>query len=104
MDTSKLQKIVNSVILWFTPWEYGSYRLMLDSKLQTIVSSIHVWFNPWEYGYYRLMDNSALFKARKHRKTGKVQFILWHASPLEHDNDVWHDLDSAYTFIPDTSR
>lgn len=40
--------------------------------------------------------------ARKHRKKGNVQFILWKAGQQGHTEDYWHDYDSSWwaLFVP----
>lgn len=34
--------------------------------------------------------------ARKHKKNGNVQFILWYAGTQGHDEDFWHDFDKSW--------
>lgn len=46
--------------------------------------------NPWIYGYCR--DRIA----RKHKKEGNVQFILWEKGQQGHKEDYWHDFDSYW--------
>jgi hypothetical protein len=52
-----------------------------------------LWFKPkseWEYGKCRGMV------ARRHRKRGNVQFVLWKAGQYEHKVDYWHDFDRSW--------
>jgi hypothetical protein len=50
----------------------------------------------WIYG----ICNGSI--ARKHRKKGNVQMILWKAGEQGHKEDYWHDFDSSWwpQFIP----
>lgn len=34
--------------------------------------------------------------ARKHKKSGNVQFILWYAGTQGHKEDLWHDFDKSW--------
>jgi hypothetical protein len=34
--------------------------------------------------------------ARKHRKKGNVQFVLWEAGQQGHTEDYWHNFDSRW--------
>lgn len=34
--------------------------------------------------------------ARKHRKKGNVQFVLWKAGEQGHKEDYWHNMDSSW--------
>lgn len=35
-------------------------------------------------------------KARKHKKAGNVQFILWKAGEMNNQDPIWHDFDSSH--------
>jgi hypothetical protein len=45
---------------------------------------------PWIYG-----SCNGTF-ARKHRKKGNVQFILWKAGEQGHKQDYWHDFGAGW--------
>lgn len=51
----------------------------------------------WQYG---TCNNRV---ARRHRKHGNVQFVLWKAGEQGHKEDYWHDFGPGWaeTFIPD---
>jgi len=51
----------------------------------------------WEHGY----AGPSMSPARRHRKKGNVQFVLWPAGEQGHEEDFWYDLDSSWwpTFI-----
>jgi hypothetical protein len=34
--------------------------------------------------------------ARKHKKNGNVQFILWYAGTQGHTEDYWHNFDKSW--------
>jgi hypothetical protein len=42
-------------------------------------------------------------RSRRHRYTGEVQFILWHAGEQGHTTDYWHRMGDGWAnyFIPD---
>lgn len=50
----------------------------------------------WEYGTCK--DR----RARRNRRTGAVQFVLWDAGEQGHRNDYWHNFDSYWwdLFLP----
>jgi hypothetical protein len=56
----------------------------------------------WEYGT-ACVDGR---KARRHRKRGNVQFVLWNAGEQGHIEDYWHDLDYSWwkTFKPSNAE
>lgn len=35
-------------------------------------------------------------EARKHRKTGNIQFVLWKAGEKGHKEDLWHDFGNGW--------
>ena len=45
----------------------------------------------WEYGFFR-----EGLPARRHKKNGSVQFILWKAGEQGHKEDFWHVSDSSW--------
>ena len=51
----------------------------------------------YEYGFFRDCQ-----PARRNKRTGHVQFILWEAGEQGHLEDFWHDSDSSWwpTFTP----
>jgi len=51
----------------------------------------------WEYG----ICGPNMKHARRHRRKGNVQFILWKAGQHEHTEDFWYDFDQSWwdTFI-----
>ena len=53
----------------------------------------------WEYGTAGLPP----YRARRHRKTGDVQFVLWEAGQQGHTEDYWINFSSFWyhTFKPD---
>lgn len=54
-------------------------------------------FKPrWEYGTCRAG------RARRHRRTGEVQFILWKAGEQGHAEDYWYAMDRQWwpLFVP----
>lgn len=55
-------------------------------------------FGPsYEYGTVRET------KARRDRRTGEVQFVLWKAGEQGHEADYWHKFDDSWwpLFVPD---
>jgi len=54
----------------------------------------------WIYGTCR--DR----RARKHRKKGNVQFVLWKAGEQGHKEDFWHDFHKHWwgAFIANTDQ
>lgn len=72
--------------------------MSLKSMLKFLVP-LHI-TEPWEYGNV----NGTL--ARRHRKTGECQFVLWKKGQQGHQEDYWHrfgDGHEAY-FIPDRKQ
>jgi hypothetical protein len=53
----------------------------------------------WEYG----MCHGR--RARRNRKSGAVQFVLWKGGEQGHRFDYWHDFDSSWwpLFLPNAS-
>ncbi len=56
-------------------------------------------FHQWEYGTVNGEP------ARRHRRSGAVQFVLWKAGEQGHAVDYWHDFHSFWwpSFTPDSS-
>lgn len=46
--------------------------------------------NKWEYGTCNGRN------ARRNKKTGAVQFVLWEAGEAGHTVDYWHNFDSSW--------
>lgn len=46
----------------------------------------------WEYGTAGQDDTPA----RRHKKKGNVQFVLWKAGQQGHLQDYWHDFDQSW--------
>lgn len=44
--------------------------------------------------------------ARRNRKTGEVQFVLWKAGEQGHQQDFWHKFGDGWEkrFVPDLSK
>jgi len=47
--------------------------------------------SPWEYG-----TTARGSRARRHRITGEVQFVLWNAGERGHTEDYWHRMDESH--------
>lgn len=48
----------------------------------------------WEYGTCEPEPGTGV--ARRHRRKGNVQFVLWKAGEQGHTEDYWHDFDSSW--------
>lgn len=35
-------------------------------------------------------------KARKHKRNGNVQFVLWKVGEMDNKEPIWHDFDSSH--------
>lgn len=66
---------------------------------------VYGWFNGkrqysslYEYGEVETMPGCV----RRNRKTGEVQFILWHQGEQDHKHAVWHRCDPSWwpQFVP----
>lgn len=61
----------------------------------------------WEYGKVPAMEghHHETDPARRHRKTGEVQFILWEAGEQGHIEPYWHPMNSYWWpyFVPDST-
>ena len=44
----------------------------------------------WDFGFCGGAE------ARKHKKHGNVQFVLWKAGEQGHEKDFWHDFDKSW--------
>ena len=55
----------------------------------------------WEYGTAGSPERR--WRARRHRKHGNVQFVLWPAGQQGHTEGYWHDSASSWwpTFVAD---
>jgi hypothetical protein len=68
----------------------------------SLISRIFGKRDEWEYG--TAGNNSR--PARRHKKRGNVQFVLWKAGEQGHAEDYWHDFDSSWwpTFKPSNAK
>lgn len=69
-----------------------------------MIARLYAWFtravqpcDPYEYGHI------GTIRARRHRRTGEVQFVLWHAGEQGHTSDFWHRMGDGWAeyFIAD---
>lgn len=40
-------------------------------------------------------------RARRHRRSGLVEFVLWKAGEQGHEEDYWHRAGDGHEFIPE---
>lgn len=82
--------------------EYPKYlNTSIISRFKWILLGVRVC--DWEYGYVGARN------ARKHKKNGNVQFVLWRVGDqkevdgIGHTEEKWHDFDKSWwnQFIPD---
>lgn len=54
--------------------------------------------DPWQYG--RIANG---MRCRRHRNTGRVEFMLWMPGQHGHKNGYWHVVGEGWpeTFVPD---
>jgi len=65
-----------------------------------MIEAILKWLmrDQWEYGTAIVST-----RARRHRRTGEVQCVLWKAGEQGHTVDFWHEIDPSWwnTFVKD---
>lgn len=56
----------------------------------------------WQYGTLHVPTLDKPTIARRHRRTGAVQFVLWKAGEQGHRDDYWHPFDKSNweLFVP----
>jgi hypothetical protein len=71
-----------------------------------MIARLYDWLTrePYEYGYVCIITELRTGqRARRHRYTGEVQFVLWHAGEQCHTTDYWYPMGDGWAnyFIPD---
>ena len=67
-----------------------------------VVDRLARWFAQWRHRHTWQYGTIANSPARRHRKTGEVQLILWKAGEQGHATDYWHRMGAGWEeyFIP----
>lgn len=95
MDTHECKYCKQQVVLeCFDTEECDNYKTSRLSVVARLVMRFRVWQyrRTWEMGICGPGNKTA----RRHRRKGNVQFVVWKAGEQGYTEDYWYDFDSSW--------